>query len=109
MRAGVAAGGTTVDAGNVTVVATTYKTVVVDGATRIPRPKQPLSIAHADAVLRPPPPPPPRPAPVRLDVAADTLRWVSGDGQAPDTASLAAQRAGGRRLLDLAGVAGAPP
>ena len=94
MRAGLAAGGTTIDAGNATVVATTYKTVVVDGATRTPRPKQPLSIAHADAVLRPPPPPPPRPAPVRLDVAADTLRWVSGDGLAPDTASLAAQRAG---------------
>ena len=108
MRAGVAAGGTAVDAGNATVVATTYKTVVVDGTTRTPRPKQPLGIVHADAVLRSPPPKPPRPAPVRLGVAADTLRSISGDGPAPDTASLAAQRAGGRRLLDLAGVAGAP-
>jgi hypothetical protein len=107
MRAGVAAGGTAADAGNATVVATAYKTVVVDGATRTSRPKQPLGIAHADAVLRPPPPPPPRPAPVRLAVASDTLRRISGDGPAPDTASLAAQRAGGRRLLDLAGIAGA--
>lgn len=108
MRSGAAAGGGTVDTGNATVVATTYKTIAVDGATRTPHPKQPLGIIHADAVLRPPPPQPPRAIPVALVLAPDTLRSVTGDGSMPDTASLAAQRAAGRRLVDLAGIAGAP-
>lgn len=107
MRSGLAAGGGTVDAGNATVVATTYKTIAVDGATRTPHPKQPLGIAHANAVLRPVLPAPPRPLPVQLVLAPDALRSIVADGSAPQTASLAAQRAAGRRILDLAGVAGA--
>jgi uncharacterized protein DUF6603 len=107
MRSGMATGGSALDAGNAAVVATTYKTVAVDGATRTTSPKQPLAIAHADAVLRPPHPARPRPLPVQISLAPDTLRSIAGDGSAPDTASLAAQRADGGRLLDLAGVAGA--
>jgi hypothetical protein len=106
MRSGVAAGGTALDAGNATVVATTYKTVVVDGATRTTRPKNPLDLAHANAVLRPLPPPTARPAPVRLDVRSDTLRTFTGATSAV-TASIAGQHAGAQPLLDLVGVAGA--
>jgi hypothetical protein len=105
MRAGLAAGGSTVDAGNATAVATTYKTVAVDGATRVTRPPWLLDLLHADAVLRPAPPTPARPLPLVVTAVPDTLRTVAGDGAA-QTASLAAQVAGGRRLLDLVGVAG---
>jgi hypothetical protein len=108
MRSGLSAGSSTLDVGNATVVATTYKTVAVDGATRTAHPKRPLAIAHADAVLRPPPPAPPRPLPFQLVLAPDALRSIAANGLAPETASLAAQRAAGGRLLDLAGVAGAP-
>jgi Family of unknown function (DUF6603) len=108
MRAGLATGGGEVDAGNATVVATTYKTVAVDGATRTTRPPWLLDLVHANAVLRPQPPATARPAPAQLTVLADTLRTVTGDPAGPVTASLASQRAGSQRLLDLAGMAGAP-
>ncbi len=106
MRAGLGAGGSAVDAGNATVVATTYKTVLVDGASRSTRPRWMLALDHATAVLHPPAPTPARPFPAVVATVPDTLRHVAGD--ATDvTASLAAQSAGGRRLLDAVGVAGA--
>jgi hypothetical protein len=106
MRAGLAAGGTTVDAGNATVVATAYKTVAVDGATRTTRPRWLLDLAHADAVLRPATPTPARPLPVHMSTVPDTLRTI-GAGTVAQTAALAAQNAGSARILDLVGVAGA--
>lgn len=99
-------GAASIDAGNATVVVTTYKTVAVDGATRATRPRWPLDLTHANAVLRPPPPATARPVPVQLAVASDTLRTFAGDPVGHETASLAAQRAGSQHLLDLVGVAG---
>ena len=106
MRAGLAAGGTTVDAGKAAVVATTYKTVAVDGATRTTRPRWLLDLVHANAVLRPAAPKAARPAPFQVATVTDTLRTF-GAGTGAQTASLAAEHAGGARLLDLVGVAGA--
>jgi hypothetical protein len=106
MRAGLAAGGTTVDTGKTSVVATAYKTVAVDGATRTTRPPWLLDLAHADAVLRPAAPKTARPAPIQLLAVTDTLRTF-GSAAGAQTASLAAEHAAGARLLDLVGVAGA--
>lgn len=106
MRAGLAAGGTTVDAGKATVVATTYKTVAVDGATSTVRNRWFLDLAHADAVLRPSAPKTARPVPAAVSTVADTLR-SSGSVAGVQTASLAAEDAAGTRVLDLVGVAGA--
>jgi hypothetical protein len=106
MRAGLATGGSRVDTGNATAVATTYKTVAVDGATRTQRPPWLLDVVHANAVLRPPPAPTARPAPIPVTVASDTLRTLAGASAPPQPASIAAQRAGSQRLLDLCGMAG---
>ena len=106
MRAGLGAGGSAVDSGNATAVATTYKTVMVDGAATTTRPRWMLALDHADAVLRPAAPTPARPFPLVMSTVPDTLRHVAGDPTAT-TATLAAQNAGGRRLLDAVGVAGA--
>jgi hypothetical protein len=109
MRAGLATGGSSADTGNTTVVATTYKTVAVDGVTRTQRPPWLLDVVHANAVLRPSPAPTARPAPVPVTVASDTLRMLAGDSAPPQPASIAAQRAGAQRLLDLCGMAGGAP
>ena len=108
MRAGLSAGGDAVDAGNATVVAATYKTVAVDGATRTVKPPWLLDLTHAQAVLDPAAPPAGRAAPPQLSLLPDTLRTITGSTAAPQTASLAAQNAGRARLLDQVGVAGAP-
>jgi hypothetical protein len=107
MRAGLAAGGETTDTGSAAAVATTYKTVAVDGATRTTKPRWLLDITHADAILRPDPPPTARPAPPTMRTVPDTLRTLSGNGSAAQTASLAAQHASGARILDQVAVAGA--
>jgi hypothetical protein len=106
MRAGLATGGQSVDAGNATVVATSYKTVAVDGATRTPRPLWLLDLTHANAVLRPAAPATARPLPTLFATVPDTLRTFAGAAGAPQTASLAAQQAGTATLLDALGVAG---
>jgi hypothetical protein len=108
MRAGLSAGGDAVDAGNATVVAATYKTVAVDGTTRTVMPPWLLDLTHAQAVLDPAAAPTKRPAPPQLSLLPDTLRTITGSMAAPQTASLAAQNAGGARLLDQVAVAGAP-
>jgi hypothetical protein len=107
MRAGLAAGGASVDAGNATVVATTYKTIAVDGATPTQGPRWLLDIDHANAVLRPQAPPTARPVPVQFTTISDTFRTVAGGAGPPRTASLVIQGAGGQRVLDAVGVAGA--
>ena len=94
MRAGLSAAATTVDAGNATVVAATYKTVAVDGTTRTVKPPWLLDLGHAQAVLNPAAPPPARPAPPQLALLPDTLRTVAGSAAAPATASLAAAERG---------------
>jgi hypothetical protein len=104
MRAGLAAGGQTVDDGAAAVVATTYKTVTVDGASATPGSDWPLDPTHATAVLNPPGPTLARPLPLQLSVLPDTLR--SATGHAPETAALAIQGAAGARVFDLVGVAG---
>ena len=104
MKAGLAVGGQAVDEGNATVVATTYKTVAVDGATRTQLPPAPLDLIHADAVLRPPAPMPPRPLSASFSVVSDTLRATATGAVA--TATLATQQANGARLFDAVGVAG---
>ncbi len=113
MRAGLATGGQSLDAGNATVVATSYKTIALDGATRTRRPLWLLDLAHADAVLRPAAPATPRPLPPLFATVPDTLRTIAGAAGASEaanpvseTASLAAQRAGAATLLDAVGVAG---
>jgi hypothetical protein len=108
MRAGLSAGGDTVDAGNATVVAATYKTVAVDGTTRTVKPPWLLDLGHAQAVLNPAAPPLARPAPPQLALLPDTLRTVAGSAAAPATASLALQNAAGARLFDQVAMAGAP-
>jgi hypothetical protein len=105
MRAGLAAGGQAIDAGNAAVVATTYKTVAVDGATRTQGPRWMLDLAHANAVLRPAAPTPARPLPASVSIVADTLRSIGT--ATPQAASIAVQHAAGARLLDAVGVAGA--
>jgi hypothetical protein len=107
MRAGLAAGGDTIDAGTAAAVATTYKTVAVDGATRTVKPRWLLDLTHADAVLRPAAPPTARPAPPTMRTVADSFRTIVGDTGGSQTASLAAQHADGRRMLDQVAVAGA--
>ena len=117
MRAGLSAGGDAVDAGNATVVAATYKTVAVDGATRTIRPPWLLDLTHAQAVLDPAAPPTGRAAPPQLSLLPDTLRTITGSTAAPQTASLAAQNAGagcsirlrGRSTGMTAGGSGQPP
>ncbi len=106
MRAGVASGGTAVDAGNTSVVATSYKTVLVDGTDIRPLRIWLLDLAHADAVLRAPAAAVARPLPPQMSTASDTLRTVVGDPSAPTTLTLAKQGAGKARLLDAVGVAG---
>ena len=86
-------------------MATTYKTVAVDGATRTVRPVAPLDLAHANAVLRPTAPTPARPLPTSFSVVTDTLRTTATGSSA--TATLAVQHANGARLFDAVGVAGA--
>jgi len=108
MRAGIAAGGSAVDIGGSTAVATSYKTVLVDGTQRNTRPRWLLDVAHADAVLRPSAPVTARPMPPTMATVSDTLRTFAG-GTGPETATMAAQHAGGARLLDLVGIAGATP
>jgi hypothetical protein len=108
MRAGLSAGGGAVDAGNATVVAATYKTVAVDGSSRIVKPPWLLDLTHAQAVLDPAAPPTARPAPPELRLLPDTLRTIIGSTAAPQTVSLATQNARGARLLDQVAVAGAP-
>lgn len=107
MLAGLSAGGDAVDAGNATVAAATYKTVAVDGTTRTVKPPWLLDLTHAQAVLDPVTPPAKRAAPPQLSLLPDTLRTITGSMAAPQTASLAAQNAGGARLLDQVAVAGA--
>jgi hypothetical protein len=104
MQAGLATGSQAIDEGNATVVATTYKTVAVDGATRTERPPWLLDLTHANAVLRPAAPAPPRPLPASFTVVSGTLRATATGAAA--TATLAAQQAAGARLFDAVGVAG---
>jgi hypothetical protein len=104
MQAGLATGSQAIDEGNATVVATVYKTVAVDGATRTERPPWLLDLIHANAVLRPVATAPPRPLPASFAVVSDTLRATSTGAAA--TATLAAQHAAGARLFDAVGVAG---
>jgi hypothetical protein len=104
MQAGLATGGQAIDEGSATVVATTYKTIAVDGATRTERPRWLLDLTHANAVLRPVAPSPPRPLPASFAVVSDTLRATATGAAA--TATLAAQHAAGARLFDAVGVAG---
>ena len=78
MRAGHGRRRKAVDAGNATVVATTYKTVAVDGGTRTERPRWLLDLNHANAVLRPPASPTARPLPVTVTPLSDTLRTRAG-------------------------------
>jgi hypothetical protein len=107
MRAGLSAGSSSIDTGNATAVATSYKTVAVDGASATRRPKYwILELDHADAVLRPPQVPLARPRPTRLSIVPDTVRTVAGSTDAGQTWTLAAQQAGAARLLDAVGIAG---
>jgi hypothetical protein len=105
MQAGLATGGQATDMGNATVVATAYKTIAVDGATRTERPPWLLDLTHANAVLRPVAPTPPRALPATFAVVPDTLRTTATGTMA--TATLAAQHAAGARLFDAVGIAGA--
>jgi hypothetical protein len=106
MKAGVLAGAGAADVGNTSVVATSYKTVAVDGANPpVRRSKWLLAADHAAALLNPPGPALARAVPPRLATQPDTLRTVSGDAAHAATAALASQRAGGSRLLDGVGVA----
>jgi hypothetical protein len=107
MKAGLAAGSQAVDTGNATVVATTYKTIAVDGATRTQRPRWLLDLEHANAVLRPAAPTLARALPASVAVVDDTLRHIEHSAGAAQTASIAAQSAGGARLFDAVGIAGA--
>ncbi|HMH91147.1 MAG TPA: DUF6603 domain-containing protein, partial [Streptosporangiaceae bacterium] len=109
MRSGLSAGGASVDRGSTTLVATTYKTVAVDGTAATQQPPWPLDILHAQAVLSPPEPPAARPAPPRFSLQPDTLRTVAGTTGPPLTAALAAQSAGRARLLDQVALAGERP
>lgn len=104
MQAGLATGSQVIDDGNATVVATTYKTIAVDGATRTERPPWLLDLTHANAVLRPVAPAPPRPLPASFAVVSDTLRSTAAGTAA--TATLAFQHAAGARLFDAVGIAG---
>ena len=107
MRAGLAAGGGAVDVGNATAVATTYKTIAVDGATPASRSRVGSSPSTTRTrSMHPADPPLARAAPPRVTTVPDTLRTIAGDGAAPTTATLAAQRASGARLFDAVGVAG---
>ena len=109
MRSGLSSGGAIVDRGSTTLVATTYKTVAVDGTAATVQPPWPLDILHAQAVLSPPEPPAARPAPPRFSLQPDTLRTVAGTTGPPLTAGLAAQSAGRARLLDQVARAGERP
>ena len=103
MRAGLQAGGDSVDIGSAAAVATTYKTVAVGDAGRVVRPRWTLPVTHADAVLRPGAPQLARPLPGAFTTLHDTLRATAG--ATPQPASLAAQSATGR-LFDQVGLAG---
>jgi hypothetical protein len=109
MRAGLSAGGSALDTGNATAVATTYKTIAVDGATRTQRPPWLLAVEHADRVLRPAPVAVARPIPNPLTTQPDTLRTMAGIAAAQTSAlaSQAAAAAGGARLFDAVSIAGA--
>ena len=111
MRSGVSAGSSTVATGNATVVATTYKTIHVDGDTVTKAPRRwLLALDHADAVLRPAAPRQARPSPASMSLTSDTLRTVSGSTTGTTTFTLAAAQLAGKpattRLLDAVGVAG---
>jgi hypothetical protein len=105
MRAGIQSGAGAVDIGRASVVATTYKTVAVDGSSRVTRAATVLGVRHAGDVLSPPEPALARPRPASFTTVPDTLRTLAGSGDTAATATIASQRADGRRLLDAVGVA----
>jgi hypothetical protein len=106
MRAGLQSGADAVDAGNATVVATTYKTVAIDGTTRVTRDLAALGARHAGDLLGPAQPALARPMPAHFAARPDTLRTLAGSTGPAATVTVASQRAGGGRLLDAVGVAG---
>jgi hypothetical protein len=106
MRAGLTGGSSASLIGLTGVVASRYKTILIDGPRRTEVPATPLSTIHRDHLLSPPSPVLGRPRPPMVGLVADTLRSV--DGAEPVTASLAAQSAGvAAKILDGAGMAGA--